>query len=94
MNFSDRYEAMQSRAGESFVVHVSERSPWTKELPTQEGFYWRRLNANDKNPEVRLIVARDGEFRVCHQHAKEYGTDLKLFKNSGIEWAGPFFPPE
>jgi hypothetical protein len=93
-NASDRYEAMQTRAGTPFVVHISERSPWTVEFPTQEGFYWYRPVDKKTEPQVRLIVFRDGEYRVCQQHNKEFGTPLKFWKRGDFEWAGPFFPPK
>lgn len=66
---------------------------WTTDLPNKEGFYWKRLTPNDKNPEIRLIIIRNGEFRVCHQHKNEFGTALNLFRSTGFGWAGPFFPP-
>lgn len=64
---------------------------WTRERPTEPGFYWRRLRPLDPFPEVVEIQHYNGVLeglivlRVNYED-EPYLSDTKF---DGNEWAGP-----
>ena len=60
---------------------------WTKELPTQEGWYWNK-EINYKPECVKVDITANGEFYVL------YDEEMQNVKRFGGEWYGPIEPPE
>lgn len=59
---------------------------WTKEIPTEPGYYWWRLDSND-DPELLLVHIGGSFFRA--------GSELEfLCDTQGGEWYGPLTAPE
>lgn len=72
---------------------------WTKEKPTEPGYYWYRFVWGGKfagKSELRLIkvygsqAAPDTELRIAF-HGTDWDSDLSEITDG--EWAGPIEPP-
>ena len=63
---------------------------WTKELPTEPGFYWAWNKFKD-NLTVYEVTKDDGELWYQCVGDRHFYYD---YEAGGQYWAGPIFPPK
>lgn len=61
---------------------------WTKEKPKEHGWYWHRLNREDKEP---IIVDVYGHFSMRVDWPDHSSSKIEDVEG---EWCGPLTPPD
>lgn len=68
---------------------------WTKDLPTEPGWYWYR-NDLCKDPSILKLTMSDGVLGEAYSDSESCDFHSVAFFSSvcDAQWAGPIEPPE